>query len=110
MITSLFPHKINIVILFKYKIVIHTGKVIAVRGIDKCVVTAGVADIPEFNKYIGLLRPTTHLSFRDIYRVRVKVLGIDASVVIHSINKKDISAVGTHPPSNEFLIGFFCGL
>ncbi len=90
--------------------VIYTSKAIAIRIIDKRIVTAGVANIPKFNKDIGLARLSTNLSFRNIDRVRIKIRGIDASVVIYSFNKQDISTIGTHPPSNEFLMRSFCGL
>ena len=90
--------------------VIYTSKAIAIRIIDKRIVTAGVANIPKFNKNVGLTRLRTNLSLRNIDRVRIKVLGIDASVVIHRFNKQGISTIGTHPPSNEFLIHRFCRL
>lgn len=109
-IQDLFLHKKNIEILLKHKMVIYTSKAIVIRIIDKRIVTAGVANIPKFNKDIGLTRLSTNLSFRNIDRVRIKVLGIDASVVIHSFNKQGISTIGTHPPSNEFLMRSFCGL
>jgi len=81
-----------------------------IRIIDKRVVTAGIAYVPQLNKDIDLIRFITNLSFRNIDRIRVKVCGIDTSVVIHSFNKQGISTIGTHPPSNEYVMRSFCGL
>jgi len=101
------PNKINIIILLMHKVVIYTNKAISIRFIDKCVEATGVAYIPQLDKDIDLIRSIAHFSHRNIDRIRIQVLCIDASVVIHSFKMQYISTIRTHPASNEVFI-FYC--